>query len=133
MSGRPDTAGAPGLFHVVVVDDVRRFAVRMTAAPLSHGEAITFRGKLLVDGRRGRGRWSTVVPVEDFTPCPSPGCGNGWAFRQERAALCPDCAPAGSVAPPAPPQPAPATASVWSLAVDRDLIFGDDLDLSAHD
>jgi len=93
MSQQP--GGAPGLFHVVVMDPYRGFAVRMTRGPLSQDEAITFRGKLRVDALRGRGRWSAVVQVEDFTPCPTAGCGNGWAFQQKRGALCPDCDPAG--------------------------------------
>jgi hypothetical protein len=101
MPQRPNEA--PGLFHVVVMVDRRGFAIRMTRGPLTHAEAITFRGKLLPDARRGRGCWSAVVPVDDFTPCPAPGCGNGWAFRQKRGALCPDCDPAGlSADGPAP-------------------------------
>lgn len=91
-----------GLFHVVVMDDPGNFAIRMTREPLHYIEAITFRDRLLPDARRGRGRWSTVVPVDNFIPCPSPGCGNGWAFRQKRAPLCPDCAlDVGPVAPAA--------------------------------
>ncbi len=127
--------GAPGLFHVVVMDPYRGFAVRMTREPLGHIEAITFREKLRVDALRGRGRWSAVVQEEDFTSCPAPGCGNGWAFRQKRRALCPECDPAGLSADDAPtaapvalvsaaPQPPPAR-SAWAPLFDEDIDFGD--------